>query len=161
MVERAGVNQWQLVQALSILALLDEITDEAIITYTPGDASENVFLLFETALRGDAKEVRRMITALKYQQEPHMLLGLLSSQALSLAAVITASGTDDNPEKDFAIHPFVAKKMRYYTKKINQKDLAAIIEVFALADSSLKRSKAEPWLLIEQALFKVAKIVKS
>lgn len=171
LVARVGVDQWQLAQALEILSLLDTITNDAIDTHIPNNPSENVFALFETALQGDAVAVHDMLATLKTQQEPHMLLGLLSSQVLSLAAVVAASASasartsapeaasaTEDPAKDFAIHPFVVSKMRRYVHKVSKSDVAAMIEAFAVADAGMKRSKAEPWMLIERALLEVVMI---
>ena len=165
LVARVGVDQWQLAQALEILSLLDTITNDAIDTHIPNSPSENVFALFETALQGDAVAVHDMLATLKTQQEPHMLLGLLSSQVLSLAAVVAAAASasartsaPEDPAKDFAIHPFVVSKMRRYVHKVSKSDVAAMIEAFAVADAGVKRSKAEPWMLIERALLEVVMI---
>lgn len=157
LVARVGVDQWQLAQAVTMLSLLDAITDDAIDTHIAKNTTENVFELFELALTGDMTTVHEKLQALKMQEDAHRLLGLLSSQVLSLAAVVSAPETA-NPAKDFGIHPYVVGKMRRYTRKLSKHRVAELIEAFARADAAMKRSKAEPWLLVERALIDVAAI---
>src|SRR5690606_34478452 len=109
LVERVGIDQWQLAHALDILSLLDEVSPQIIDETIPANPAENIFQLFETALEGKAKEASAMLATLELQEDPYALFALLSSQALTLAAV-TFAGETDVPAKDFAIHPFVASK---------------------------------------------------
>lgn len=155
LVQRVGVNQWQLSQALTVLSLLDEITEEAIDRHIAKNLSENVFQLFEMALDGRTTDVYAMLEVLKTQEDPHRLLGLLSAQVLSLAIVVDAP-PKANPAKDFGIQPFILSKMNRFSRKLNKTKVAAIVELFAKADADMKRSKADPWVLIEQALLAAA-----
>jgi len=154
LVERVGLDQWQLAQALDVLALLDDVTITTIDDSIMPSLHENIFQLFETALSGDAKGVAAMLATLTLQEDPYALFALLSSQALSLAAVTYADESAE-PTKDFGIHPFVASKLGRHGKKLGKARVGQIIEIFARADADLKRSKAEPWLLIERALLEV------
>ena len=155
LVQRVGVDQWQLAQALHILSLLDEVTEEAIDRHIAKNLSENVFQLFEMALDGRTSDIYAVLNVLKAQEDPHRLFGLLTTQALSLAIVINApSGV--NAAKDFSVHPFVLSKLQRFSKKISKAKAATIVELFAKADADMKRSKADPWLLIEQVLLSVA-----
>lgn len=150
-VDRVGLDQWQLVQALEKLSLLDEITHEAVVATIDASPSENVFQLFETALDGRTKEVHEMIRTLELTEEPYKLFSLLTSQAFQLAAVAHAS-SDDNPSKDFAIHPYVASKLSRHAKKIGKSGAMKIVKTFAKTDADMKVSRGEPWLLIEKTL---------
>lgn len=155
LVRRVGLDQWQLAGAISTLALLDEVNEQAINNVVPPNPTENIFQLFETALEGKPQQVASMIDTLSLQEDPYALFALLSSQALTLAAVTYADDTV-NPAKDFAIHPFVASKLTRHGKKLGKVKVGKIVEAFAKTDADMKRSKAEPWLLIERLLIETA-----
>lgn len=154
-VERVGLDQWQLAQALEKLSLLDEITPESITATIDANPSENVFQLFETALEGRTKEVHDMIRMLELTEEPYKLFALLSSQSFQLAAVANAT-SNDSASKDFAIHPYVASKLERHAKKLGKQGTLRILKSFAKADADLKISRGDPWLVIEETLIGVA-----
>ena len=154
-VERVGLDQWQLAQALEKVSLLDEITVEAIDRTIDASPSENVFQLFETALEGRAVQVHSMIQTLELTEDPYKLFALLSSQVFQLAGVANATA-DNNPSKELAIHPFVASKLSRHAAKRGRNGTAKIVKLFAQADADMKRSKADPWILIERALMEIA-----
>lgn len=155
LVQRIGLDQWLLANALDMVALLEEITPDTIDASLPKTLNENVFQLFETALEGSSEQLSRQIRALELQEDPYALFALLSSQVMTLAA-ITYATPDDTPAKDFAIHPFVVSKMQRHAKRLGKARVGHIVETFALADADLKRSKAAPWVLLEKALLNVS-----
>ena len=157
LVARVGLDQWQLAHALDTLSLLDTVTPEIIDEVIPANLSENIFQLFETALEGNTREVSEKLATLELQEDPYAFFALLSSQALTLAAVTFATD-DDNPAKEFAIHPFVATKLTRHGKRLGKAKVGHIVELFAQTDAHMKRSKAEPWILIERLLLEVATI---
>jgi DNA polymerase III delta subunit len=155
LVTRVGVDQWQLASALDIVALLDAITVETINAVIPAHSEERIFQLFEMALEGKRAALVDELRTLTLQQDPYALFALLTSQALSLAAV-TFADDDDEPSKTFGIHPFVASKMTRFARRLGKARVAHILDVFAQTDADLKRSKADPWLLIERTLLSIA-----
>lgn len=154
-VSRVGLDQWQLAEALEMLSLLDEITVATIHDVIPPHPQENIFQLFETALDGKASEVASKVSTLSLTEDPYALFALLSSQGVTLAAVTYAEEGSD-PAKEFAIHPFVASKLARHGKRLGKQQVGRIVEVLAHTDADMKRSKAEPWLLIEKALLEIA-----
>ncbi len=152
LVERVGLDQWQLAQAINVLQLADAATIETIDAVIPPNPRENIFQLFETALEGNLEHVAADLKTLSLHEDPYAMFALLTSQALTLAAV-TYAGPDDTPSKDFAIHPFVASKLTRHSKKLGKQKVGHILNAFAQADADMKRSKAEPWVLIERLLF--------
>ncbi len=154
-VGRVGMDQWQLANAVTTLSLLDAVSIEAINEVIPPNPTENIFQLFETALEGKREQVAAMLATLALQEDPYALFALLSSQALTLAAV-TYAEDGANPAKDFAIHPFVAGKLVRHGKKLGKAKVGKILEVFAKTDADMKRSKGEPWLLIERTLLEIS-----
>lgn len=153
-VRRVGADQWQLSYALDTLSLVDEITAEVIDDVIPANPSENVFNLFDTALRGDRAGVSDMIRTLELTEEPYRLFALLASQVFQLAAVASGGG-GDAPSKDFGIHPYVAGKLQSASKKLTLSQIKKMVEVFARADDDMKLSRGDPWLLIERALLSI------
>jgi DNA polymerase III delta subunit len=137
-VERVGLDQWQLAQALEKLSLLDGITPESITATIDANPSENVFQLFELALEGQSKDVHAMIRTLELTEEPYKLFALLSSQAFQLAAVANVQA-GDSASKDFAIHPYVASKLERHAKKLGKQGALRILKSFAKADADLLR----------------------
>lgn len=154
LVQRIGVNQWALFREIEKIGLLGTVSEQDIIDSTDARPQDNVFSLLELALKGERRSVAEQIRSLKRHEDPHRLLALLASQVVQLAAV-QAAGSDDNPVKDFAIHPFVASKLNQQAKKLTKTDMRRIITALADADSDMKQSRGEPWLLIERALLTI------
>ncbi len=150
-VQRVGLDKWQLASAVDKLSLLDAITVEAVESTIDTNPSENVFELLEAALDGERRRVSDMIRTFELQEDPYALFALLSSQVFQLAAVTFAS-KDDQPSKDFAIHPFVASKLKRHASRLGRGGVEKVLKTFAQTDADLKISKAEPWLLIEKTL---------
>ncbi len=156
-VQRVGVDQWQLFYALEKLSLVDDISIDVIKDIIDANPVENVFNLFETALRGDLDDLKQMLWTLEQTEDVYKLSALLSSQAFQLAAIISAT-SGDNVAKDFGIHPYVVSKLTPIAKKFGKSGVSKIISIFTEVDDDMKLSRADPWLLIERALVKVANI---
>lgn len=156
LVARIGNDQWQLYHALQKLAVVDTITPEMIEEVIEATPSENVFNLFEAALKGDARQVSHMVRTLELTEDPFMLFGLLSGQAFQLAALSASDQPGQDVAKDIGAHPFALQKLTPHARRLGSAGVAKIIHVFAETDAALKTSAGEPWLLIERALVKVA-----
>ena len=143
--------------SLDKMALSDQIDIETIDNIIDANPTENLFMLFETALSGNARKLQSLLSTLEKTEDPFMLFALLSNQSFQLAT-ISYMGDSDNPEKDFGIHPYVAKKLRMAASKIGKAKVRKIISILSRTDDDMKLSVAEPWLLIERALMKVASI---
>ncbi len=156
LVARIGVDQWQLYHALQKLAVLDEVTPEVIEEVIDASPAESVFNLFETALKGDASSVARMIATLQLSEDPYRLFGLMSGQAFNLFALTLTDQSDSAVAKDLGVHPFALSKLAPYAKTLGKAGAKKVVAVFIEADSAMKTSATDPWLLIERALMKVA-----
>jgi DNA polymerase III delta subunit len=155
LVRRIGLDQWELFHALEKLALLDTITDEVIESVIDAKPSENIFNLFDSALRGNRTRVSEMIKAFELTEDPYRLFGLLSGQAFQLAAIATAESSDA-VAKDLGVSPYAVSKLSASAKKLGRSGAKKIIKAFAEADDDMKLSRAEPWLLIERALMQLS-----
>lgn len=155
LVQRVGADQWLLHHALQKLSVLGRISPDIITEVIDANPSENVFDLFESALRGNGAKVKQMIATLELTEDPYRLFGLLSGQAFQLAALAVA-GDKSNAEvaKDLGVHPYGLGKLATYAHRLGRGGAKKIIAAFAEADTAMKTSPAEPWLLIERALFK-------
>ncbi|MEI7689500.1 MAG: DNA polymerase III subunit delta [Candidatus Saccharibacteria bacterium] len=157
LVNRVGFDQWQLFHALQKLALVDTVTVEVITDVIDLNPFESVFNLFETALRGDRAHLKSMLRVLEQSEDAFRLIALLSAQVFQLAAISSAERTD-NVAKDFGIHPFVVSKLSSVARKVGARGVKRLVDIFVTLDDDIKVSKAEPWVLVESALLKVANI---
>lgn len=154
-VERAGTDQWALFHAVEKLALLDTVTIQDIDLLVEAHPQENIFRLFELLLAGNRAEVKELITSLRLSSDPHSILALLASQSYQLTAMVLATESD-NPQKDFSIHPFVASKFQHQARRMSSASLSDMVTVLAQADLRLKTTSVDPWLVLEQALDRIA-----
>ncbi len=156
LVVRVGVDQWLLWQALQKLVVLDVVTPEVIEEIIEANPAENVFNLFEAALRGNTAKVRQMVQTLELTEDPFRLFGLLSGQAFQLAALAVADVPSSVVAGDMGAHPFALSKLAPFAKTLSKTGAKQVIAAFAEADAGMKTSVAEPWLLVERALLKTA-----
>ncbi len=158
LLDRVGYDKWTLSQAAEVLSLKEgTVTASDVEALIEKSTEENIFAVFESALRGDAREVKRLVDQLKIQQDPYTFFGLLSSQAVQLYGV-AVSRPSDAIEKDLGIHPFVAKKMAQFASRLSLAQARMVLAAVAEADADMKLSKGEPWLLVERALLKIASV---
>ena len=155
LVARVGVDQWQLAQAIDKLLAAGEVTEDVIINVIDARPSENVFDLFETALKGDVNRLRELLAALNTTEDPYMLFGLLSGQAFQLMALALARDEQD-VAKDFGVHPYALSRMRPYARQRGSAGAREVLLAFNQADEAIKTSYVDPWTVIEQVLFTVA-----
>ncbi len=155
LVQWVGVDQWQLFHAIEKLKLVDVVSDETIKDVIEASPFENVFSLFEAALTGDAGGLSRTLKTLEQSEDVFRLFALLSTQAFQLAVVASAT-ENDSITKDFGLHPYVVSKLSPAARRLGKSGVSKIIAIFAETDDDIKTSKADPWLLIERALIKVA-----
>ena len=157
LVKRVGVDQWQLFHAVQKLSMVDSISEDVVKDIVEANPIENVFELFETAISGNMKQLKDKLRILEQTEDIYRLSALLYSQAFQLAAVAAAE-KGDNVAKDFGIHPYVAQKLESVAKKVGKTNVNKIVKILAATDDDMKISAAEPWLLIETALLKIASL---
>jgi len=158
LVERVGVDQWQLYYALQKLAALPEVNPTAIENIIEANPRENVFNLLDAALRGNMVKVQEMLRVLEMGEDPYRLFGLLSTQIFQLALLSVSDKPANDVAKDSGAHPFALSKLAPHVKKLGKSGVREVVVAMAEADTALKTSAADPWLLIERALLKIANI---
>jgi DNA polymerase III delta subunit len=158
LISHVGLDQWALHNALQKLALVDELTLPVMEDVIEAHPTENIFNLFEKALKGDIERVKIMISTLELTDDPYQAFGLLSGQVFQLAALAVSDKPSAIVANDLAVHPFALSKLSPYAKKLNKSKAKKIIDIFVEADDNLKTSSIEPWLLIERALMKITQV---
>jgi len=158
LVERVGVDQWQLYYALQKLAALPEVNPSVIENIVEANPRENVFNLLDAALKGNTAKVQEMLRVLEMSEDPYRLFGLLSTQIFQLALLGVSDKPAGDVAKDIGAHPFALSKLAPHVKKLGKSGVREVVAAMAQADTSLKTSAADPWLLIERALIKIANI---
>lgn len=158
LVARVGTDQWLLYQALQKLAVAGSVTPATIEELIETNPAENVFNLFDAALRGDAAKVKKMLATLELGDDPYRLLGLMGTQAFQLAALAVSDKSSAEVAKELGAHPFALSKLAPHAKKIGRPGARQVIAAFAEADEAMKTSGGDPWLLIERALIKTARL---
>jgi len=158
LVERVGVDQWQLYYALQKLAALPEVNSSVIENIIEANPRENVFNLLDAALKGNTAKVQEMLKVLEMSEDPYRLFGLLSTQIFQLALLGVSDKPAGDVAKDIGAHPFALSKLAPHVKKLGKSGVREVVAAMAQADMSLKTSAANPWLLIERALIKIANI---
>ncbi|MDB5165184.1 MAG: hypothetical protein JWM00_74 [Candidatus Saccharibacteria bacterium] len=158
LVERTGVDQWRVFHGLEKLAVLESVSADIIEEVVDANPTENIFQLFETALKGDVGKVHDMLQTLELTQEAYQLFALLSSQAFQLAALTVGDKPSGEVAKDIGAHPFVLSKLSPIAKQLGRPGARKVIAAFAEADETMKTSAIDPWVAIERALLKIASI---
>lgn len=152
-------DQWQAVHSLEKLSVFDAVTASTVEEYIDLQPIDSVFALFETALSGDVKKLRQLLANLEPTEDPFKVFGLLASQAFQLAALAVSDKPSAETAKDIGAHPFVARKLAPLAKQLGQSGVRRVVDIVREADEAMKTSKAAPWVLIEQALMKIASAV--
>jgi len=150
------IDQWRAMHSLEKLSVLGAITPDLVEKYIEAQSVESVFGLFETALRGDAEALHQLLGDLEAREDPYKVFGLLAGQVFQLAALVTSDQPPSETAKAIGVHPFAMGKLAPLAKKCSKQDIKQIILAFSTADEAMKTSKGAPWVLIEQALIKIA-----
>jgi len=158
LVRQVGANQWQLSSELAkLIASGQGITRESIDLLVEPSPQASAFELLDATLQGNQARAQEILAKLKTIEDPYKLFGLLVSQVHTLAVVATAVGkSPDAIAREAGIHPFVAKKMQPLARTLSYAQLRGIIGAVALADTQMKSTGADPWMLLAQCLGKIA-----
>lgn len=158
LVRQVGTNQWLLSSELQkLIAAGPEINTTQIDRLVEPTPQSSAFELLDAVLQGQQAKAAELLARLKASEDPYKLYGLLVSQIQTLAVVATATGkAPEAIAKEAGIHPFVVKKMQPLARKLHYTQLQKVIAAVALADTQMKSTGVEPWVLLEQCLGKVA-----
>lgn len=161
LIDRGGVSQSELAQAIDKLKLADTINDEWLDAAIEPNPSQNLFALFETVLGGDQAKLSTMITTLRLTEDSYKLFGLVVSQGLQLALLVYSGGNIAQVASDAGMKSsYPLQKMSPFAARLSRDDAAQMIRLLAAADRRLKSSDADPWLVLESTLVQVASLKK-
>lgn len=158
LIRRTGPNQWGVYHALQKLSLVEELTIDVINDLIEATPNENVFNVFDAALKGDRLRVIQMLHTLRQTQDPYMTFGLLSSQCFQLAAIAATEKPINDIARDLGGHPFALAKLAPHTKRLGREGIRKMTKYFAKTDIEMKSSSVDPWLLIEELLIKTSSL---
>jgi DNA polymerase-3 subunit delta len=158
LVERAGRDQWRLANEIDkLVSYQSQISHAAIEQLVEPTPEGTAFELLDAALAGKSSDTARILAALKTEEDPYKLFGLLASQVHALAVVATAGNrTPDAIAKDSGLHPFVVRKTQGIAKRLGRERVAQIASDVATCDMQLKSTSADPWDLLQLCLQKIA-----
>lgn len=162
LIERLGHDQLRLDRTLEQLSLAETIDKDLIDRVVPLPRTENVFELFEAALRGERSRVHDIIAYLELTlglDGAYQTLALLVSQLVPLNALVFG-GAPGDIAKDFSTHPFVVQKLGAYARQLSASQVRHMNEALGRADMAMKTTSASPWLLLEAALVEVGVIAQ-
>lgn len=155
-VSQVGLNQWQLHFALEKLAGLDQIEESLIQDIIEATPQATAFVLIDAALARQPEKIQSHLAILRISEDAYFFFGLLASQIFQLIALASTKKSPNDIAKDLGVHPYPLQKMQGLARRLRSQDIQAISMILADCDNQLKRSGVEPWLILEQALLKLA-----
>ena len=163
LVDRLGYDQLRLDNLFAQLSLLDEVTDDLIDQLVPLAKSESVFELLDATIRGDFGSIQRIISYLEMtsgDDGAYQTVGLLASQAMNLLALVLSNIDAQKVAQDFGVHPYALRQLSPLARQLDKIAALQICKILSQADMQMKTTGVEPWLLVETALMKIAKLKK-
>ena len=163
LVDRLGYDQLRLDNLFAQLSLLDEVTDDLIDQLVPLAKSESVFELLDATIRGDFGSIQRIISYLEMtsgDDGAYQTVGLLASQAMNLLALVLSDIDTQKVAQDFGVHPYALRQLSPLARQLDKIAALRICRILLQADMQMKTTGVEPWLLVETALMKIAKLKK-
>lgn len=159
LVQRTGHDQWRLHNEIDkLVSYQDGINRHIIESLVEPSPEGNAFELLDAALAGQQQKVTTLVTALKTEEDPYKLFGLLASQVHALAVVAAAGGkSPDIIAKEAGLHPFVVRKTQPLARRLGLAHVQQLAKDVADCDWHLKSTGADPWHLLEVTLQKMAK----
>ena len=163
LVDRLGYDQLRLDNLFAQLSLLDEVTDDLIDQLVPLAKSESVFELLDATIRSDVSSIHRIISYLEMtsgDDGAYQTIGLLASQAMNLLALVLSNIDAQKVAQDFGVHPYALRQLSPLARQLDKIAALRICKILSQADMQMKTTGVEPWLLVETALMKIAKLKK-
>ena len=163
LVDRLGYDQLRLDNLFAQLSLLDEVTDDLIDQLVPLAKSESVFELLDATIRSDVSSIHRIISYLEMtsgDDGAYQTVGLLASQAMNLLALVLSNIDAQKVAQDFGVHPYALRQLSPLARQLDKIAALRICRILLQADMQMKTTGVEPWLLVETALMKIAKLKK-
>lgn len=162
LVDWVGLDEWRLKSAIERLVLVEDFSESAIKKYIPRSAEDNIFDIFESALRGKADEVSSALNTLKSSgttDEAYQFFGLISSQLFNLISLKVGHNeakTTDQIAKTIKANAWALSKLDSLAVLTSVEELKDLNIKFVRTDEAIKESGIAPWDLIESLLIGLA-----
>jgi DNA polymerase III delta subunit len=116
-----------------------------------------VFKVFGLALEGKAEEALGVIEEVRERNEPQMFLGLISSQAGSLAGLVFSGKPSAEVAKEMGAHPFVMAQLERYRGRVSKAEMRLLIGRILETDREMKRSlTGDLWVLVKKLILQIS-----
>jgi len=158
LVHWVGVNQQDLHQAIEKLELVGVADEKAIKSAVDPAMESNVFILLETALKGDGAAIKQQIDGLERSDDAYRVLGLLASQIQQLVALVLGGKSSSLTAADMGVSPFMMNRLTPYSRSMDRKVALSILEWTAEADRLTKTVDNDPWMIVEKLLLKIVAV---
>jgi len=152
----AEIDQMQLAHAVSALKNAEKVDKAAIAAVLPPAREFSIFDIIELAVRGETADLRSALDELRRSDDAYKVAPLVWSQWSQLVMLSKVEETDASDTIDLDMHPFVVKKLRPLARQLLPTDLATLTELAAKRDYQMKTSTIDPWMALEDFLFRVA-----
>lgn len=162
LVDWVGLDEWRLKSAIERLVLVEDFSENAIKQYIPRSAEDNIFDIFESALRGEADAVSSALSTLKANgttDEAYQFFGLISSQLFNLISLKVGHNeakTTDQIAKTIKANAWALSKLDSLARLTSVNELKDLNIKFVRTDEAIKESGIAPWDLIESLLIGLA-----
>ncbi len=156
LIDRVGLDQWQLHFALEKLQGISQISHEVIRNIVEASAEANVFATIDAVLNKQPRKAQELLVVLRNSEDAYFFFGLLANQLFQLLALVASTASPQQVAGDLKVHPYPLQKMQQYAKNITKSDMAFISNTLAECDDRLKRSATDRWIVLEQAVVKLA-----
>lgn len=156
LIDRVGIDQWQLHFALEKLQGVSDISLELIQDVVEASSEANVFSAIDAILNAQPQKAQELLSVLRTSEDAYFFFGLLANQLFQLIALTVSGKSSQQVAGDLKVHPYPLQKMQQYAKKLTKNEIVFIAETVGQCDDRLKRSGVDPWIVIEQAVVKLA-----
>lgn len=157
LVQRAGTDQQRLNNELDKLLVHEAVTERHIEALVEPGSEGSAFELLDAVLAGRPARVAEIINSIKLSEDPYRLFGLLISNIQVLAALMADKNkTPQQVASDLGVHPFVATKLSQARRTMPMEAVRRAVRILADTDTALKSTGHDPWLLLQNAMTKIA-----
>lgn len=157
LIVHAGNDQWRLFHEIEKLSLLNKpISSELIRNIIDPNPQSSAFELLDAVLAGDKDRARQLLAPLTATEDPYKFVGLLVSQLYALVATVLTDQPSTVVAREMGIHPYVASKAMSVARRMGETKIKHATDMIVDLDMKLKSTGADPWLLIETTLMKIA-----
>ncbi len=150
------VDQFQLAHAIEALAVLDEVTDDAIATVLPAAIHDVLFDLITFAVNREEARVYEALADLRLNEDPYRVFPTLAAEWSRLVAVAVGDGPSDTIATELSIHPYVVSKLQRLAKHITRQQLHELTRLAVDIDAGMKLSQFAPWDGIDRFILGIA-----